>query len=261
MVKAVYIVLDVEFNGRKFASDLPQEILEIGALKVTPQLEILGQFDSVVKPIYFAKLNRFVKQKTGITQEEIDHAEGFKVVFEQFRQQMLNEEFVFVTWGGEDVKVMLQDLKLHQLDIEWAHNPLYIDLLACFKTVFELKNDMNLRDAVAHIGLEWEGSEHRALSDAIHTTHIFKHLFHRINLEPKVFKEHALNKKIRNWLKNRERKLKLSSIEELETFYATEEFQNFMLVYKIDDRKLLKVKEHIELLRAAKEELEVNAEG
>ena len=27
-----YIVLDIEFNGRKFASELPMEVIEIGAV-------------------------------------------------------------------------------------------------------------------------------------------------------------------------------------------------------------------------------------
>ncbi len=34
-----YIILDIEFNGRKFASDLPMEVIEIGAVRLDASLE------------------------------------------------------------------------------------------------------------------------------------------------------------------------------------------------------------------------------
>jgi inhibitor of KinA sporulation pathway (predicted exonuclease) len=245
-VTNLYIVLDVEFNGRKFASELPQEIIEIGAVKVDAALQIVDQFHSVVKPIYFSKLNRFVKEKTGIAQEEIDSAEGFKPVYDKFHSWVQSDSMMFVTWGGEDIKVMIQDLKLHHIETEWAKTPMYIDLLKDFKVLYELKNDMNLKDAVELSGLEWEGDEHRALSDAINTANIFKHVYPRMKLEPRAYVENALNKKIRGWLKGKLRGLDKEKRRNLELFYQSEEFQNFMVFFKINEEKLVKVKEFVE---------------
>jgi inhibitor of KinA sporulation pathway (predicted exonuclease) len=245
MVNNLYIILDVEFNGRKFASELPQEILEIGAVKVNEKLQMLDQFHSVVKPVYFSKLNRFVKQKTGIMQEEIDAAEGFVPVFGRFQEWMQDETMLFVSWGGEDMKVMLQDLRFHKIETSWAQNPIYIDLLKDFKVHYDLKNDMNLKEAVEHAGLEWEGDEHRALSDAINTAHIFVHLYTRMKLEPRLYVEHALNKKMRGWLKAKLRTSVLIKNGDVEAFYASQEFQDFVQYYKIDNRKLEKVKDFV----------------
>ncbi|MDQ0877164.1 inhibitor of KinA sporulation pathway (predicted exonuclease) [Paenibacillus sp. V4I3] len=60
-----YIILDIEFNGRKFASDLPMEVIEIGAVRLDSSLKAIDEFSSLVKPVYFSKLNGFIKKKNG----------------------------------------------------------------------------------------------------------------------------------------------------------------------------------------------------
>ena len=58
-----YIILDIEFNGRKFASDLPMEVIEIGAVRLNSSLQYINEFSSLIKPVYFSKLNGFIKEK------------------------------------------------------------------------------------------------------------------------------------------------------------------------------------------------------
>lgn len=58
-----YIILDIEFNGRKFASELPMEVIEIGAVRLNSALEQTDEFSALIKPIYFSKLNSFIKKK------------------------------------------------------------------------------------------------------------------------------------------------------------------------------------------------------
>lgn len=60
--KVDYIILDIEFNGRKFASDLPMEVIEIGAVRLDESLKIVNEFSSLIKPVYFPKLNNFIKK-------------------------------------------------------------------------------------------------------------------------------------------------------------------------------------------------------
>lgn len=79
-----YIILDIEFNGRKFASDLPMEVIEIGAVRLNDSLEPVDEFSALIKPVYFSKLNGFIKKKTGIPQEDIDSAAGFRTVIKDF---------------------------------------------------------------------------------------------------------------------------------------------------------------------------------
>lgn len=58
-----YIILDIEFNGRKFASEHPMEVIEIGAVRLDASLQYKGEFSALIKPIYFSTLNSFIKKK------------------------------------------------------------------------------------------------------------------------------------------------------------------------------------------------------
>lgn len=58
-----YIILDIEFNGRKFASEHPMEVIEIGAVRLDASLRPVDEFTSLIKPVYFATLNSFIKKK------------------------------------------------------------------------------------------------------------------------------------------------------------------------------------------------------
>ncbi|UUZ92201.1 hypothetical protein LJK87_43485 [Paenibacillus sp. P25] len=59
-----YIVIDLEFNGRRHYNVYPMEIIEIGAVKLNEQLEIIDTFQSYIRPKY--PINRFALQFCGI---------------------------------------------------------------------------------------------------------------------------------------------------------------------------------------------------
>ena len=72
----VYIVMDVEATCWERGTDLnSQEIIEIGAVKLDGSLELLGQFDSFVRPLQRARLSQFCTNLTTITQEDVESAE------------------------------------------------------------------------------------------------------------------------------------------------------------------------------------------
>lgn len=57
-----YIILDIEFNGRKFASEHPMEVIEIGAVRLDASLQVKDEFSALIRPIYFSTLNSFIKK-------------------------------------------------------------------------------------------------------------------------------------------------------------------------------------------------------
>lgn len=199
-----YIILDIEFNGRKFASDLPMEVIEIGAVRLNEALETTDVFSSMVKPVYFSKLNSFIKKKTGIAQEEIDGADGFPKVIGAF-QAWLNrsDSFMLVTWGGEDLKRIVLDTRMHKLDDAYWMSIYYYDLLKGFLRYKNVTNDVSVEAAVADLGIEAEGSAHRALDDARMTAEVFRRVFGSLDWERKQqYKDMFSNSKERRMVKN-----------------------------------------------------------
>ncbi len=199
-----YIILDIEFNGRKFASDLPMEVIEIGAVRLDAALQPIDEFTSLVKPVYFAKLNSFIKEKTGIPQEGIDRAPGFPAVASKFRAWLdRSEEFIFVTWGGEDMKRIVLDARMHKLDdAYWTAIP-YFDLLKGYIRYKNVTNDVSVEAALAELGISNEGSAHRALDDARMTGDIFRAVFEHLDFgRTQYYKDVYSNAKERRMVKN-----------------------------------------------------------
>lgn len=198
-----YIILDIEFNGRKFASDLPMEVIEIGAVRLDSSLRHGGEFSSVIKPVYFSKLNDFIKKKTGIPQEAIDQARGFREVISDFTSWLnQSEHYLFVTWGGEDLKRIIYDTRMHKMDDSYWTSVKYLDLLKGYISYKNVTNDVSVETALLQLDIEASGSAHRALDDARMTAEIFKKIFAELDFErSQQFKDVYSNSKERRLVK------------------------------------------------------------
>lgn len=197
--------MDIEFNGRKFASELPMEVIEIGAVRLNGDLTAVDEFSALIKPVYFSKLNSFIKKKTGIPQEDIDRADGFVPVIRSFLSWLgRSEECRFVTWGGEDFKRIVLDTRMHKLDDAYWMSAVYYDLLKVYLRSRGLTNDVSVEAALADLGIPSEGSAHRALDDARMTAEIFRKTFGALNAESdaKQYKDTFSNAKERRTVKN-----------------------------------------------------------
>ncbi|MBD2871309.1 3'-5' exonuclease [Paenibacillus arenilitoris] len=199
-----YIVLDIEFNGRKFASELPMEVIEIGAVRLNSELEQTDVFTALIKPVYFAKLNSFIKKKTGIPQEDIDRASRFPKVIADFVAWLgKSESFLLITWGGEDLKRIVFDTRMHKLDDGFWLAADYFDLLKGYIRYKNVTNDVSVEAALADLEIPAEGSAHRALDDAIMTAEVFRKIFKELDLGLKQqFKDSYTNAKERRMVKN-----------------------------------------------------------
>jgi inhibitor of KinA sporulation pathway (predicted exonuclease) len=209
-----YIVLDIEFNGRKFASDLPMEVIEIGAVRLDSSLRPVDDFSSLIQPVYFAKLNSFIRKKTGIPQEEIDRADGFPKVIADFTQWLnLSEQFLLITWGGEDMKRIVLDTRMHKLDDGYWLALSYFDLLKGFLRYKKATNDVSVEAALLDLNIEAEGSAHRALDDARMTSEVFRKVFAELIFEFKQqYKDLYSNARERRIVKGAIRSLKSQKI-------------------------------------------------
>ncbi|GGB05459.1 3'-5' exonuclease [Agarivorans gilvus] len=80
------LVVDLETTcdeGEKLARTL-METIEIGAVVVDEQLQILGSFQSFIKPLRTPQLTAFCSDLTGISQAEVDSAATVYEVFPEF---------------------------------------------------------------------------------------------------------------------------------------------------------------------------------
>ena len=172
-----YIVLDMEWNqpwpGSPSAKKvLPVairgEIIQIGAVRVTEDQDVTDEFQVMIRPKYYRRLNRRVSKLTGIKESRLN-AEGipFPEAMEQFRA-WCGENIVFLTWGFDDITILRENLRLYKLEENWT------DKWYNAQMMFNAQTDGStaqkaLKTAMEIFGIEATRPAHDALGDAYHT--------------------------------------------------------------------------------------------
>ncbi|CAM3174534.1 3'-5' exonuclease [Paenibacillus lupini] len=242
-----YIILDIEFNGRKFASDLPMEVIEIGAVRLNADLQQTDIFSSLIRPVYFSKLNSFIKKKTGIPQEEIDIAPRFPRVIEEFIKWLdRGESFIIMTWGGEDMKRIVFDTRMHKMDDAFWLSVDSFDLLKGYLRYKNVTNDVSVEGAIADLNLTSAGNAHRALDDAIMTADVFRAVFDHLDFDgyKQKYKDQYTNAKERRLVKNAVRSMRSHKTAPSWELFVTKHLEG--KVTMTDPRKEAELKQYFE---------------
>ena len=178
-----YIVIDLEWNQAMSANSpvfnklpihLRGEIIQIGAVKLTEDMQPAEEFKIDVKPVYFKRMHYKVKKLTGFDKERLLHGTGFKDAMAQFRA-WCGEHCTFLTWGYDDQGVMEQNIIIHDLDWDWIDQWVNLQLIYNIQTDGD-KNQKSLATAMEHFGIEQTRTAHDALGDAYNTALVCSHL-------------------------------------------------------------------------------------
>lgn len=175
-----YIVLDMEWNQpfkpknmiRKPVT-LYGEIVQIGAVKLDENYHIVDTFKILVKPVHYSKMCNKVAKLTKITNQDLEYGLPFPVALKHFRN-WCTDEFVFLTWGENDVDVLRDNIILHGLDPSWL--PCCYNIQLIFNAqVSKEQRQYSLSDAMEMLGQNALPA-HDALHDARNTVTVCMHL-------------------------------------------------------------------------------------
>ena len=124
-----YIVLDMEWNqpwpGSPSAKkvlpvQIRGEIIQIGAVRVTEDQQVTDEFQVLIKPKYYRRLNRRVSKLTGIKESQLlDEGVSMNEAMSRFRA-WCGEDVIFLTWGFDDITILRENLRLYGLDDSWV---------------------------------------------------------------------------------------------------------------------------------------------
>ncbi len=179
-----YITLDLEWNQayaqkaiavqKQLASRLRGEVIQIGAVKLNSQMQPCGSYQAIVKPKYFKKIHRMVAELTGITQEQMDAGISLADAAESFRR-WCGEDFVFLTWGPDDIPMLKENFHAHKIDLDW------LDKTYDLQAIFNLQTDgstkqRSLEYAMEYFEIPQRLPAHDALNDAYFTALVARKL-------------------------------------------------------------------------------------
>lgn len=188
-----FIIMDLEWNGAyaKKAHGYFNEIIEIGAVKISEDLKEIDRFHAVIKPVVGRKLSTLVHDLTGIAEEDLQDGQPFSRAVSQFRKWIADPEAIVMTWSTTDLMVLLENCRyfLREEHIPFMKN--YVDLQEYCQRRMEYGSaqQMGLSKAceLLHIEID-ELSPHRALDDSILSGRIFIQIFEPVSFKRSVYK-------------------------------------------------------------------------
>lgn len=176
-----YIIMDLEWNNSymKSAEKFINEIIEIGAVKLDGQLNMVDTFSSLVRPVVSCKLRSRIKNLTHITNEDVRNGKLFSQVISEFAD-WVGEDAVIMTWGDTDIRTMQTNFKcfLGKKDIDFIEK--YVDLQRYCQCFINMENVQQAGLSYAAECLEIDPEKyphHRALDDSLLSAECFKKVF------------------------------------------------------------------------------------
>ena len=160
-----YIVFDLEATCWEHRVPMDNmEIIEIGAVRLGPELIPCDEFSFFVRPVLNTHLSDFCKNLTSIRQEQVDKAEDFKAVFPRFLAWIGSGPVTLCSWGNYDIKQIIIDCSRHGLPFPESFKN-HINLKTLFAGRFSVK-PCGMRKALEKLGLPLDGAHHRGIDDA-----------------------------------------------------------------------------------------------
>lgn len=180
-----YIVMDLEWNQsntglEKEVEELPFEIIEIGAIKLTDNGAVLGEFNEIIKPQVYHELHHITSKLIHMQMQELERGESFPAVAERFVDWCGEEAFLFCTWGCLDLTELQRNLKFYNMT-PLSQGPIaFLDVQKLFAIGIEgdRKQRRALEYAIDYLKIPKDIPFHRAFSDAYYTAKILQELIH-----------------------------------------------------------------------------------
>ena len=185
-----YIVLDLEWNqstnGQKEVPGIPFEIIEIGAIKLDEEGNMVSEFSRLIKPSVYHEMHRITGDLIHLQMQELQQGKPFIEVAESFMQWCGEPEYQFCTWGSTDLIELQRNMRYYNMP-PLSDGPLaFLDVQKLFSLAFEDgKSRRSLESAVDLLGLEKDIPFHRAFGDAYYTAKLLSEI---IREHPKMLK-------------------------------------------------------------------------
>lgn len=188
-----YVIFDLEWNryAKKLKPKCPDEIIQIGAVKYDSELNYIGSFNRLIKPVLYSKLEPRVEELTGITMDMlISDGVPFPKAFKEFKRFM-GEDFVLMSWGVQDAAILRENCLYYNRDISINWLKRFADLQNFVSEDKRIKCEQNqpgLKNAVISLSIDYdEKTLHNALVDATLSGEVFVKTYDKERFEKRIF--------------------------------------------------------------------------
>lgn len=178
-----YVVVDLEWNQamrsdshvfNRLPIHLRGEIIEIGAVRLNDDMTPGEEFTIDVRPVYFRQIHYKVQKLTGFDKERLSNGCRFPEALKKFRE-FCGDDVTLLTWGADDQGILEQNIIIHDLDWDWIHEWINLQLIFNVQTGGD-RNQKSLSSAMEYFSIEQTRVAHDALGDAYNTALVCSNL-------------------------------------------------------------------------------------
>ena len=172
-----YIILDLEWNQSSEGKvnrneDIPFEIIEIGAIKMDEEYNVIGEYSQLIRPKVYQDMHKVTEDLIHIQMEDLERGKPFETVMNQFLE-WCGEDYMFCTWGPLDLIELQRNMNYYGMEALSDRPFAYLDVQKIFGIAFEDKySRRTLEHAVDFLEIEKDIPFHRAFSDAYYTAKV-----------------------------------------------------------------------------------------
>ena len=174
-----YIVFDLEWNQSPIGQAgehprMPFEIIEIGAVKVNDKLEIIDEFQRLIRPKLYPTLHKYIRDILSYDEKDLKkNGVSFKQACTEFLEWSGSpDEYIFCTWGPSDLHYLQTNMDFYRM----AKLPFplkFCDIQQIYAEKYSSDNSVcKLEKAVNFLKIESDRAFHAAVNDAYYTAKV-----------------------------------------------------------------------------------------
>lgn len=119
-----YVCIDIEMSEltasqKQMVCGLRNEVIQIGAVMLDENYNMISEFNSYVKPCY-SSVTPLIHELTGITNEKLEKADDFITAFDKYNYWLGDAEITTFCWSKSDFTQLWNELELkakHRTDL------------------------------------------------------------------------------------------------------------------------------------------------
>ena len=176
-----YVIFDLEWNQsntdiEKNESILPFEIIEIGAVKLNDNRDMISEFSELIKPQIYHEMHYITSKLIHLQMAELEKGKPFVDVMNSFLD-WCGDDCIFCTWGPLDLLELQRNMKYYGMKT-LSDRPLrFYDVQKLFSIAYEDKKiRRSLEYAIDMLDIKKDIPFHRAFSDAYYTAKVFDNI-------------------------------------------------------------------------------------
>jgi len=175
-----YVVFDLEWNQSPNGNAgshprMPFEIIEIGAVKLNENFEVIDRFRQLIRPRIYPKLQWAIKEILSYDEKDLKRdGVPFKEACTEFLK-WCGEDYRFCTWGNMDVYYLQNNMDFYNMP-RLPYPLRYYDIQKLYaERCTDNHNICKLEKAIEHLELEENMPFHTAQNDAEYTGMVMRH--------------------------------------------------------------------------------------